>query len=332
MGILKRSQPFIANINMPKSNVKVLVASRPESNRITWREVLAVLLTIPGGILYCVLSKKSATQKLIVLLLSSAVGTALAVSTPPKLFTSTSTQGNQTESKASPVLATSPSPPDTLEQRAQDILNQVTQNYGFSRFIDTWGTGAQGLFLPEKAWNNLSTEEQTTLIDYVQSKGVKAIVVGRQKSKDVISVDRTVWGGVDPRLTRGKRVFEQLNGIYQVAGQMTTTPVVRIVVPQDGWNRLSKEDQVNLTIYAKSLISVVKANPTQYVDIPSTSPLYSSFAIKTSSLCEDCWSIVLSYGNQQPYGIDQTVVSGDTPWTQDDPCCRGIKASEFRNQ
>jgi GUN4-like/Caspase domain len=80
------------------------------------------------------------------------------------------------------------------DQAAQLILKDITQKYGFSRFVDTWGMGTQGLFLPEDAWKDLSYSQQKTLIDYVQSKKFKAIVIGKQLAPNNISLDCTVWG------------------------------------------------------------------------------------------------------------------------------------------
>ncbi|MBD2149437.1 hypothetical protein H6F44_04750 [Pseudanabaena sp. FACHB-1277] len=132
------------------------------------------------------------------------------------------------------------------------------------------------------------------------------------------------------QIIRGGEVFRSLNGIHQTAGEATAIPVVRIVIPQSGWKKLSKSDQISLAIYAESLVSVVKSNPSNYVSIPSSAPIYNSFVSKIANLCQDCWSIVVSRQDSQPYGIDETIVQGDTPWRSDDPCCRGIKSSEFK--
>jgi uncharacterized caspase-like protein len=91
-------------------------------------------------------------------------------------------------------VATITEPGVNSDQAAQLILKDITQKYGFSRFFDTWGVGTQGLFLPEDAWKDLSYSQQKTLIDYVQSKKFKAIVIGNQLAPNNISLDRTVWG------------------------------------------------------------------------------------------------------------------------------------------
>ncbi|MDX2230892.1 MAG: hypothetical protein NW220_14730 [Leptolyngbyaceae cyanobacterium bins.349] len=131
-------------------------------------------------------------------------------------------------------------------------------------------------------------------------------------------------------IKQGEKVFTSLKGIYETAGEATTTPVVRVIIPQTGWKNLAKSDQISLTMYAESLVSVVKSNPSKYVSIPSSAPAHNTFVSKIANLCQDCWSIVVSYKDSQPYGIDETIVQGDTPWISDDPCCRGIKSSEFR--
>ena len=65
------------------------------------------------------------------------------------------------------------------------------------------------------------------------------------------------------QIARGGQIFKKLKEIYQLAGLATATPVVRVVVTQDGWNKLSKSDQISLTIYAQSLIPAIKAAPTK---------------------------------------------------------------------
>jgi hypothetical protein len=108
------------------------------------------------------------------------------------------------------VVATSPAMPSQLEQEAsaaleqeasaaidsktKTILENITKAYGFSRFIDTWGMGTQGLFLPEDAWKKLSESDKNTLIQYSKNKKFRGIVVGKLLSKNNISIDDTVWG------------------------------------------------------------------------------------------------------------------------------------------
>jgi hypothetical protein len=75
---------------------------------------------------------------------------------------------------------------------AESILKGITNNYGFSRFIDTWGRG-KALYIPSEAWNNLNDQQRNMLIDYSKKSGLNAIDIGRLKSSDNMYIDSTVW-------------------------------------------------------------------------------------------------------------------------------------------
>lgn len=133
------------------------------------------------------------------------------------------------------------------------------------------------------------------------------------------------------QIIRGQEIFKDSKGIYKVWGAGTNAPFVNVIIPKTGWDKLSKADQVSLTMYAESLISVIKSNPGKYVDRPPSSSAYNSFIrSKIPNICQDCWSIMLSYTDSQPYSTDVVVVQGDSLWKQQDPCCRGVNASKFR--
>lgn len=111
-----------------------------------------------------------------------------------KLMQPTTTVSSSPKPAANPEPVVNPKPVTNPEPAAKELLSKIEQEYNYSRFIDTWGNGTQGLFLPEKAWANLSPEQKQILIDYAKFKSFKAIIVGEQKGKDNISLDRTVWG------------------------------------------------------------------------------------------------------------------------------------------
>ncbi|MBD2073059.1 hypothetical protein H6F86_03985 [Phormidium sp. FACHB-592] len=119
-------------------------------------------------------------------------------STPPAAASAPSpTQTETTESQASSAPpAAAQAQQQQSKQAAQPILNAIRKKYGYSRFIDTWGMGTQGLFLPDNAWTSLAENQKQVLIEYAQSRGLTAIVVGGQLPNDsnAISLDRTVWG------------------------------------------------------------------------------------------------------------------------------------------
>lgn len=75
---------------------------------------------------------------------------------------------------------------------AESILHGITNNYGFSRFVDIWGRG-KALYIPSEAWNNLNDQQRSVLISYCRKSGLNAINIGRLKSNDNIYIDSTVW-------------------------------------------------------------------------------------------------------------------------------------------
>ncbi len=75
---------------------------------------------------------------------------------------------------------------------SEEILDAITKKYNFNRFVDTWGPG-QGLYIPQEAWQQLSFNQQSLLIDHARSKNYQAIIIGRIKSQNLMFIDRTVW-------------------------------------------------------------------------------------------------------------------------------------------
>jgi hypothetical protein len=111
-------------------------------------------------------------------------------------------------------------------------------------------------------------------------------------------------------------------------------PSVRFVLPKREWARLSKADQIDLTFYAESLISRVRAAPADYVDIPPNASAYRSALNYAQNICGDCWEIITGEPTSKRgvLSVDEIVVQGDSAWEADDPCCRGEKGSSFRTR
>jgi hypothetical protein len=134
------------------------------------------------------------------------------------------------------------------------------------------------------------------------------------------------------QIQQGEDLLQQVRGEYQVVGLLSGTPMIQMVIPETEWDGLSKEEQVNLTVYAEHLVEIVRSSPDSHVGVPSSAPIYAQFVSKASRLCTDCWQVVLG----KPLGTGtfltgHPVVQGDETWDQDDPCCRGERASEFRS-
>lgn len=130
----------------------------------------------------------------------------------------------------------------------------------------------------------------------------------------------------------GKEIVGELRGITQLEGLLAGRPVVQLLLSEQQWNDLSKAKQVSLTFYAESLVETIRSSPEQYVGVPASAPIYDRFVSKASRLCSDCWQVVV--GDRLSIGAfvnERTVVQGDEVWSDEDPCCRGAKASEFRS-
>jgi hypothetical protein len=60
--------------------------------------------------------------------------------------------------------------------------------------------------------------------------------------------------------------------------------------------KLSKEDKINVTLYAESLVPAVKAAPRMYVDrwkqrVQNLEMSYGDFVDAASRLCDTCWQV-----------------------------------------
>jgi hypothetical protein len=95
---------------------------------------------------------------------------------------------------------------------------------------------------------------------------------------------------------------------------------------------LSKEEQVNLTLYLESLIPNVRAAPDPYVEEFRTAPAYKTFRTKLSTLCTYCW--ILGTGHVTPGSgkvvFDKVIVQGNSLWENAPQEGRGLNAQAFR--
>ena len=239
------------------------------------------------------------------------------------------------------------SPTDSANNSSSPPSKNETETKNIDSFSDGVNKATSASKLAQSAqsadgWSQVATEWQTavSLMQSVPSSSSNYSVAQQrvgtyQKNlsyaqQNVTRLKQKQAKIREAQIVRGEMVFKSLKGIYQTAGEASATPVVRVIIPKEGWNKLSKPDRNSLTMYAENLIPVIKSNPEKYVSTPSSAPIYDTFVRKIANLCQDCWSIILSNSDSQPYGIDETVAQGDTPWLNDDPCCRGAKSSEFR--
>lgn len=141
----------------------------------------------------------------------------------------------------------------------------------------------------------------------------------------------------NPRTIRGKAVLEHLAERYQavqpmVWGLTTANPAIALLLPKTEWRKLSKEEQVSLSLYLEGLIPAVRAHPDQYIEEFRAGPVYETFRTKVASLCVDCWLIGAGHltGDTKNILFDEVIVQGDSLWEKAPPHSRGVKASAFR--
>ena len=134
------------------------------------------------------------------------------------------------------------------------------------------------------------------------------------------------------RIENGERLYKKMRAETKPTLSGFGAPSVRLVVPKREWSRLSKAEQIDITFYAESLISRVRASPADYVDIPPDAPVYRSALNYAQNMCGDCWEIMTGEPSSKRgvLSVDAKVVQGDSAWEADDPCCRGEKGSSFR--
>jgi hypothetical protein len=146
---------------------------------------------------------------------------------------------------------------------------------------------------------------------------------------------------IQARVFRGKQLFEKLKpqipGVArnpELYGQLTASPTLAFYLTNDQWNKLRKEQQVDLTRYFESFIPAAKSDPEKYAGISPAAPFYPRAVQITRDLCADCWSIILGSPTvsrgKKTITIDRIIVQGDSPWRKRDSYDRSVGASEFR--
>jgi hypothetical protein len=124
------------------------------------------------------------------------------------------------------------------------------------------------------------------------------------------------------RVQRGEKIFNHLAGKYKMMVEFGwQAKNISLPVPTSDWEKLSKEDQVNVSLYAESLVPEVRASPKKYVDrwkqrVETLELSYQEFVDHTSRLCDQCWEVEVGKPVKDINGIwdveGQAIVSGAT--------------------
>ena len=141
----------------------------------------------------------------------------------------------------------------------------------------------------------------------------------------------------DPRVQQGKTIMSTLKERYPnlrpiAWGLATATPAIALVIPENEWRRLSKEEQIQLTLYIESLIPSVRTNPDPYVEEFRSTSVYDTFRQKLASLCADCWILGTGHASaaEKNAVFDKVIVQGNSLWENAPREGRGVSALTFR--
>lgn len=150
-----------------------------------------------------------------------------------------------------------------------------------------------------------------------------ALAAGSSSSPERARQGQAVYQGL---LTREKANLPQVYGMFGNGS-------LSLVIDQDEWAKLSRDQQVDLTFYVESLIPKARAQPESFIDVPSSAATFSGFVESAKKLCDDCWEVATGAPRQDgSISYSRTAVQGDSKWAKADTCCRGSKGSEFRGQ
>ncbi len=133
---------------------------------------------------------------------------------------------------------------------------------------------------------------------------------------------------IKARILRGGKLYNSVEAKYHLplafhGGEGGYNPMAfSILIPTSEWNQLSKEDQVDFSLFGEHLVSLVRANPRRYLDRwrqfagwPTGSE-YDDYIEKLSRLCDACWDItvgkiVKGEGGKPDFEDSDTPVTGE---------------------
>ena len=99
------------------------------------------------------------------------------------------------------------------------------------------------------------------------------------------------------RIQRGEKLFTSIAAKYRMGVEFGwQAKLISLPLPKRDWDKLSKDDKVNVTLYAESLVPAVKAAPRKYVDrwkqrVQNLELSYDEFVNAASGLCDTCWQV-----------------------------------------
>lgn len=100
-----------------------------------------------------------------------------------------------------------------------------------------------------------------------------------------------------------------------------------LLIPIGDWNKMTKDDQINLTYYAENLVREIRIDPAPYARRWSNyykrteqvesgmeyDGLYeSSYIQQVANLCYTCWNITIGVNKRDGFYDEEVPVNGTT--------------------
>jgi hypothetical protein len=186
-------------------------------------------------------------------------------------------------------------------------------------------------------WRRVSAawKEAIALLGTVPSthpRHAVAIQKVAEYQKDLDYAKERVGVLLKPRIARGEQIYKAVKG-EAYAWFDEKYPTLSLLVERTTWAQMPDRDQVDLTLYAESLIPSVRTNPEVYSEVPLSSPQSRKILV---GICDECWSVLLIDKKRTFLGKPQVraiAVQGDTLWDSDEvKSVAGARGTDFRKQ
>lgn len=210
-----------------------------------------------------------------------------------------------------------PSRPTSYQQPQfqQNFPQPVPKKGGIGR---TFGIGCLGLIGFFMIMGIISAVLIPKTNSSTQNQSSKENVITPMASKPPLPQEKVQRGEALVRNANAKYGIDN----YLIDGLMSSR--INVYLPVNEWRKLSKDDQINVSYYAESLIPLVRANPRKYiVQIPSDAPIYETLKKNASNMCETCWSVEIG-------SIVKTDAGKNTILGDEDSPVDGANATAFR--
>jgi hypothetical protein len=126
--------------------------------------------------------------------------------------------------------------------------------------------------------------------------------------------------------------FTKPGGI-EILGAMSPTPIAVFILPDEEWRKLSKTEQVSLTLYVESRITAIRESPEKYALTSKRSPVHEREIAAIRNIDKEAWCVGSAKSYPDDPGrnlyLDARLVEGDVAWAANGGR-RGAKASDFR--